>query len=53
LLRPSFVPPRPFRELRDLTRYRKALIRARTSVSHNVGLYISTQLVDDVLYETV
>jgi transposase len=31
LLRPSFVPPRPFRELRDLTRYRKALIRARTS----------------------
>ena len=31
LLRPSFVPPRPFRELRDLTWYRKALIRARTS----------------------
>jgi transposase len=31
LLRPSFVPTRPFRELRDLTRYRKSLIRARTS----------------------
>jgi transposase len=31
LLRPSFVPTRPFRELRDLTRYCKALIRARTS----------------------
>jgi transposase len=31
LLRGSFVPPKPFRELRDLTRYRKALIRARTS----------------------
>jgi transposase len=31
LLRPSFVPPRPFRELRDLTRYRTSLIRARTS----------------------
>jgi transposase len=31
LLRPSFVPPRPLRELRDLTRYRKALIRARTA----------------------
>jgi transposase len=30
LLRPSFVPTPPFRELRDLTRYRKALIRART-----------------------
>ncbi len=30
LLRPSFVPTPPFRELRDLTRYRKALIRSRT-----------------------
>src|SRR5688572_25789774 len=29
LLRGSFVPPKPFRELRDLTRYRKALIRER------------------------
>jgi len=29
LLRGSFVPPRPQRELRDLTRYRKALIRER------------------------
>jgi transposase len=25
LVRPSFVPPKPIRELRDLTRYRKAL----------------------------
>ena len=31
LLRKSFVPPREIRELRDLTRYRKALIRERTS----------------------
>ncbi len=30
LVRPSFVPPRPIRELRDLTRYRKALINERT-----------------------
>jgi transposase len=30
LVRPSFVPPRPIRELRDLTRYRKALIQERT-----------------------
>jgi transposase len=30
-LRPSFVPPKPIRELRDLTRYRKALIRERAS----------------------
>jgi transposase len=30
LLRASFVPPPPIRELRDLTRYRKALIYERT-----------------------
>jgi transposase len=29
LVRPSFVPPKPIRELRDLTRYRKALIEER------------------------
>jgi transposase len=29
-VRPSFVPPRPIRELRDLTRYRKAQIQERT-----------------------
>ncbi len=30
LVRASFVPPREIRELRDLTRYRKALIQERT-----------------------
>jgi transposase len=30
LVRGSFVPPAPIRELRDLTRYRKALIREQT-----------------------
>jgi transposase len=30
LVRPSFVPPAPIRELRDLTRYRKAQIEDRT-----------------------
>lgn len=30
LVRPSFVPPRDIRELRDLTRYRKAQIQERT-----------------------
>jgi transposase len=30
LVRPSFVPPQPIRELRDLTRYRKTLIYERT-----------------------
>lgn len=29
LLRASFVPPKPIRELRDLTRYRKSLISER------------------------
>ena len=31
LLRGSFVPPAPIRELRDLTRYRKRLIQAHTA----------------------
>ncbi len=30
LVRASFVPPKPIRQLRDLTRYRKALIQERT-----------------------
>ena len=29
LVRPSFVPPKPIRELRDLTRYRKTVIEER------------------------
>ena len=36
LLRGSFVPPVPIRELRDLTRYRKALIQDRTRVANRV-----------------
>jgi len=31
MLRPSFVPPRPIRRLRDLTRYRIDLVAARTA----------------------
>jgi transposase len=31
VLRPSFVPERPARELRELTRYRSALVRERTA----------------------
>lgn len=30
LLRPSFIPPKPIRELRDVTRYRKSLVKERT-----------------------
>jgi transposase len=47
------VPPRPFRELRDLTRYRKALIRARTAevnrlhkVLEDAGVKLATVATD-------
>jgi transposase len=36
LLRPSFIPPRPTRELRDLTRQRTQLIRERTTVINRI-----------------
>jgi transposase len=42
LLRPSFVPSPPFRELRDLTRYRKSLIRARTGEVNRLHRYSRT-----------
>jgi transposase len=29
LLQPSFIPPKPIRDLRELTRYRKTLVQAR------------------------
>lgn len=31
LLRPSFIPPAPIREVREITRYRKSLVQAKTS----------------------
>jgi transposase len=36
LLRGSFVPPEPIRELRDLTRYRKTLIQQRAAEANRV-----------------
>jgi hypothetical protein len=36
MLRPSFVPPRPIRLLRDLTRYRAGLVKARTAEKNRV-----------------
>ena len=36
LLRPSFVPPRPQRELRDLTRQRAALVQDKARVANRV-----------------
>src|SRR5215203_1200141 len=55
LVRPSFVPPKPIRELRDLTRYRKALIQERTreaqrlqKVLEDAGMKLGT-VASDVL----
>jgi transposase len=36
LLRPSFVPPRPQRELRDLTRYRSSLVGDRARLINRI-----------------
>ena len=36
MLRPSFVPPRPLRQLRDLTRYRIDLVGTRTAEKNRV-----------------
>ena len=36
MCRPSFVPPAPIRRLRDLTRYRRTLIRERTREKQRV-----------------
>ena len=36
LLRASFIPPQPIRELRDLTRYRKLLIEERATEANRV-----------------
>ena len=36
MIRPSFVPPPPFRKLRDLTRYRAGLVAARTAEKNRV-----------------
>ncbi|ETT28741.1 mobile element protein [Rhodococcus aetherivorans] len=36
MLRPSFVPPRPIRQLRDLTRYRVDLVGARGAEKNRV-----------------
>lgn len=33
LLRGSFIPPKPQRQLRDLTRYRRSLVQARARLT--------------------
>ena len=53
LVRPSFVPPRPVRELRDLTRYRKTQIQERSrevqrldKVLQDAGIKLSSVATD-------
>jgi transposase len=55
LIRPSFVPPEPIRELRDLTRYRAVVVRDRTrevqrlhAVLEDAGIKIDV-FVSDIL----
>ena len=45
MLRPSFVPPPPIRELRDLTRYRSDLITARTAEKQRVEKLLEDALI--------
>jgi transposase len=42
LLKPSFIPPLPVRELRDLTRYRESLVRERTTLANRIQKLIES-----------
>jgi transposase len=42
LLEPSFIPPAPIRELRDLTRYRKTLIGERSQEANRLQKVLET-----------
>jgi transposase len=42
LLQPSFIPPAPIRELRDLTRYRKTLIGERSQEANRLQKVLET-----------
>src|SRR5690349_21626176 len=42
LLQASFIPPKPIRELRELTRYRTSLVQARTAEVNRVQKVLET-----------
>jgi transposase len=42
LLKPSFIPPKPVRELRDLMRYRKTLVQERADEINRVQKVLET-----------
>ena len=55
LLKPSFIPPLPIRELRELTRYRESLVRERTALANRIQKLLESanlklgQVASDVL----
>src|SRR5712664_4769500 len=42
LLRASFIPPLPIRELRELTRYRESLVREQTALANRIQKLIES-----------
>jgi transposase len=42
LLKPSFIPPRPMREWRELTRYRESLVREQTALAKRIQKLIES-----------
>ncbi len=42
LLKPSFIPPRPLRELRELTRYGESLVREQTALANRIQKLIES-----------
>jgi transposase len=42
LLKPSFIPPRPIREFRELTRYRESLVREQTALANRIQKLIES-----------
>jgi len=40
LVTPSFVPPRPFRELRTVSRYRRAIVEARAAEQNRIEKHL-------------
>lgn len=55
LLKPSFIPPKPIRELRELTRYRHSVVRERTALANRIQKLVESgniklaQVVSDAL----
>jgi hypothetical protein len=51
LVRPSLVPPKPIRELRDLTRYRATIIYGRTRETQRLEKVLASihRLLTDVV----